>query len=35
VPQVNLGGMGLDLGPMVGIILLLILEPIVTGLISG
>jgi hypothetical protein len=27
--------MGLDLGPMVGIILLLILEPIVTGLISG
>jgi YggT family protein len=35
VPQINLGGMGLDLGPMVGIILLLILEPIVTGLISG
>lgn len=35
VPQINLGGMGLDLGPMVGIILLLILEPIVTGLIRG
>ena len=35
VPQVNLGGLGLDLGPMVGILLLIILEPIVVGLIDG
>ncbi len=35
VPQVNLGGMGLDLGPMIGIILLFIMESIVVGLING
>jgi uncharacterized protein YggT (Ycf19 family) len=35
VPTVGVGGMGLDLGPMVGLIFLFILRAITVGLISG
>ena len=35
VPTVGIGGMGLDLGPMVGLIVLFILRAIVVGLIAG
>src|SRR4051812_42964075 len=35
VPSVGMGGMALDLGPLVGIIVLFIVRAIVVGLISG
>lgn len=35
VPTVGIGGMGLDLGPMVGLIVLFIMRGIIVGLIGG
>ena len=35
IPTVGIGGMGLDLGPMVGLIVLFIARAIVVGLIEG
>lgn len=35
LPPVGAGGMALDLSPMIGVILLLILQPIVVGLVGG
>lgn len=35
LPTVGIGGMGIDLSPMVGLILLFIVRAIVVGLISG
>jgi len=35
VPTVGIGGMGLDLGPMVGLIFLFIAQAITVGLIRG
>lgn len=35
VPTVGIGGMGLDLGPMIGLILLFLARAIVVGLIQG
>lgn len=35
LPTVGAGGMGLDLSPMVGLILLFVVRAIVVGLISG
>lgn len=35
LPTVGIGGMGIDLSPMVGLILIFIVRAIVVGLISG
>ena len=35
LPPVNLGGLGLDLSPMVGIVVLLLAQKILVGLIAG
>lgn len=35
VPTVGIGGMGLDLSPMIALIVLFIVRAIVTGLVSG
>lgn len=35
LPPINLGGMGLDLSPIVGIIVLVLAQKILVGLIAG
>lgn len=35
IPPIGAGGMGLDLSPVVGVILLLVLQGVVVGIIGG
>ena len=35
LPPVGMGGMALDLGPMVGVIVLLVAQAVVVGIVSG
>lgn len=35
IPPIGAGGMGLDLSPVIGVILLLILQGVVVGIIGG
>lgn len=35
LPMVRIGGAGLDLSPMIGIVVLLVLQAVVVGLIAG
>ncbi len=35
LPTLNLGGMGLDLSPIIGIIVLVLVQSVVVGLIGG